>query len=188
VWTLFNVDKDNLRKELLDKLLLLSNDDIHSLSSSLTNQIIKLLHMYPILQGQVGAGYLPLKAEIAPVYQELFRAIPLNLAYPVLVDGEMRFGLPQGLPKGSTWLDPPYHLVEPSWLFVPGVGFDLNGARLGRGKGFYDRYLEEHMVMTIGLAWSEQVKEKIPMESHDSHMDFIITEKFCWNVEQQKKF
>jgi 5-formyltetrahydrofolate cyclo-ligase len=182
------VEKNILRRQILEEILALSEDEIQSLSFSLNNQIVKFLHMYPILKGQVGAGYLPLKAEIAPVYQELLHEVPVNLAFPVLINGEMHFGLPQGLPKGATWLDPPYYIVEPSWILVPGVGFDLNGARLGRGKGYFDRYLEESSALTVGLAWSQQIKEKIPVESHDHHMDFIITESFCWSVEQQKRF
>lgn len=182
------MEKASLRNDLLLRLGSLSNETTESLSFSLTNQLIKLLHSLPELQSLVGAGYLPLKSEIAPVYQELFKAVPLTLSYPILIAGEMHFGLPQGIPKGGTWLEPPYVEVEPSWLLVPGVGFDLNGARLGRGKGFYDRYLEGKDVLKIGLAWTEQVVRKIPVESHDSHMDFIITNEYCWDVNQQKRF
>ena len=180
--------KESLRKELLLKLSSLSNETIQSLSFALTHQLIKFFETFPELNGQVGAGYLPLKAEIAPVYQELFRKSPLSISYPVLIDGEMQFGLPQGMPRGSTWLEQPYHVVEPQWLLVPGVGFDHGGARLGRGRGFYDRYLQDQNVVKIALAWSEQIVEKVPVESHDSHMDFIITEEYCWDVEQQRRF
>lgn len=180
--------KDQLRKELLSKIRSLSNDEIQSLSFKLTHQLIKLFSSIPDLTEQVGGAYLPLKAEVAPVYQELLHHIPVNLSFPVLFEGEMFFGIPDGMPKGKAWLEPPYSLVEPSWLLIPGVGFDLNGARLGRGKGFYDRYLETRDVVKIGLAWSEQLVNKIPVEQHDAHMDYIITESFCWNVNQQEKF
>lgn len=131
---------------------------------------------------------MPFKTEIAPIYQELLREVPLNLSYPVLEKGEMKFGMPHGFPKGSTWLDQPYKVVEPKWIFVPGLGFDLDGARLGRGKGFYDRFLEDRMALRIGLCWTGQLLEKIPVEGHDCHMDFIITESFCFDVSLQKKF
>lgn len=182
------MDKVSLRNELLTKISLLSNETIQSLSFSLTNQLVKFLESFPTLSGQIGAGYLPFKSEIAPVYQELFKSVPVSLAYPILVEGQMHFGLPQGIPKGGTWLSPPYVEVEPSWLLVPGVGFDLAGARLGRGKGFYDRYLQDRNVVKIGLTWTEQIVSKIPVESHDSHMDFLITEKYCWDVNRQTRF
>lgn len=180
--------KDSLRKELLQKLTSISNEEIISLSFSLTNQLVKFLNVNPELTRVVGSAYMPLPAEVAPMYQELLRHVPLNLAFPILVEGEMNFGIPEGLPKGNTWMHPPYHLVKPGWFMVPGVGFDLSGARLGRGKGFYDRYFAENKGTKIALAWSEQIVEKIPVEVHDSHMDFIITESFCWDVSQQKLF
>lgn len=182
------MDKISLRKEILQKLDLLSPEKLQSLNFSLTNQLVKLFHSLPDLSDQIGAGYLPFKKEIAPVYQELFREVPLSIGYPVLEEGMMKFGIPNGFPKGSTWLDRPYVLVEPEWVFVAGVGFDLDGARLGRGKGFYDRYLENSNALRIGLCWTEQLRDKIPVEGHDIHMDFIITEKFCWDVSLQKKF
>ena len=180
--------KDQLRRELLSKLRALSDDQINSLSFKVTNQLINLLSAIPDLAEQVGGSFLPLKAEIAPVYQELLHCVPLNLAFPVLFEGGMYFGIPDGMPKGSIWLEPPYALAEPKWFLVPGVGFDLGGARLGRGKGFYDRYLETRNVLKIGVSWSEQIVTKIPSEHHDAQMDFIITESFCWSVSQQEKF
>jgi 5-formyltetrahydrofolate cyclo-ligase len=182
------VRKERLRIELLQRLRALTHNEIQGLSFSLTKQIIKFFQTHPELQSQIGAGYLPLKAEVAPVYQELLRAIPLSIAYPILNGEIMGFAIPDGLPRGGIWLEKPYHQVCPDWLFVPGVGFDLRGARLGRGKGFYDRYLDSNKVMSIALAWSEQLCEQIPVESHDCHMDFIITENFCWDVKQQIKF
>lgn len=182
------MDKVSLRQLLLSRLNSLPNDEIQRLSFELTNQILKFFSSVPELTGQVGGGYLPLRAEIAPVYQELLLKFPVALAFPVLIEGEMGFGIPQGMPRGNTWLDQPYHVVEPDWLFVPGVAFDLKGARLGRGKGYYDRFLEEKDCLTVALAWSEQIVEKVPVEKHDIHMDFIITEKYCWDVNQQEKF
>jgi 5-formyltetrahydrofolate cyclo-ligase len=182
------VGKDILRSELLRSLTALSNDEIQSLSFSVTNQIIKLLKMFPELTSQIGAGYLPLEAEIAPVYQALLHAVPVTLAYPIKNGDAMGFAIPDGMPRGRIWLDRPYHEVKPDWLFIPGVGFGLDGKRLGRGKGYYDRYLADSKALKIGIAWSGQLNEKIPVESHDCHMDFIITEKFCWDIKQQVKF
>ena len=144
--------------------------------------------MYPELTLQIGAGYLPFKAEIAPVYQVLLHAVPVALAYPISKDGTMGFAIPDGMPRGGIWLEKPYHEVTPDWLFVPGVGFGLNGRRLGRGKGYYDRYLANSKAIKMGIAWSGQLNEEIPVESHDCHMDFIITENLCWDVKQQVKF
>lgn len=181
------MSKEILRSELLRSLNSLSDNEIQGLSFSLTNQIIKFFKSHPALVDQIGSGYLPLKGEIAPVYQVLLQKVPLSISYPILKEG-MKFAIPDGMPRGGVWLEPPFHEVKPDWLFVPGVGFSLNGARLGRGKGFYDRYFEHASGLKIALAWTGQIKEKIPVESHDYHMDYIITESYCWDVKQQMKF
>jgi 5-formyltetrahydrofolate cyclo-ligase len=180
------VNKEDLRKVLLAKLASLSDDQIISLSFSLTEQLIKLFQILPQLQSQIGAGYLPLQNEVAPVYQEFFRKVPLAISFPALVEKKMVFGMPDGLPMGTPWLTTPYKVVKPEWFLVPGVGFSLDGLRLGRGKGFYDRFLENDPGIKIGLCWSGQIEKDIPVQSHDCFMDYVITENFCWDVSQQK--
>src|SRR5476651_2557574 len=58
---------------------------------------------------------------------------------------------------------------------VPGVAFDLNGNRLGRGKGFYDRLLADVRGVKCGIAFDEQVVEEVPAEQTDVPVDFILT-------------
>ena len=64
-------------------------------------------------------------------------------------------------------------------ILVPGVGFDRQGQRLGRGLGLYDRYLSTlpSKVCRIGLYFSFQEIHKIYTEPHDQRLDLIITEK-----------
>ena len=60
-------------------------------------------------------------------------------------------------------------------VLVPGVAFDLNGHRLGRGKGYYDRLLENFTGKKVGIAFDEQIVEAVPRESLDVRMDYILT-------------
>ncbi|MBN3306189.1 MTHFS ligase, partial [Amia calva] len=65
-------------------------------------------------------------------------------------------------------------------ILMPGLGFDRNGNRLGRGKGYYDTYLERCMKhpkgkpYTIGLAFKEQICEAIPVGDNDIKIDEIL--------------
>lgn len=61
---------------------------------------------------------------------------------------------------------------------VPGLSFDGAGNRLGRGKGFYDRFLAAHRgdLISAGLCYELQLRETLPVEAHDSRVDFVITE------------
>ncbi len=59
----------------------------------------------------------------------------------------------------------------------PGNGFVETGARLGKGGGFYDRYLEQHDGhMTIALAYEFQIRGD-PGGPYDKNVDLIVTEK-----------
>ena len=62
---------------------------------------------------------------------------------------------------------------------VPGLAFDENANRLGRGSGYYDRLLVKLPENTakIGLAFSFQVLPKIPLQDYDRPLDIVLTEK-----------
>lgn len=62
-------------------------------------------------------------------------------------------------------------------VIVPGVAFDRQHNRLGRGKGFYDRLLSTLSAPKIGICYDFQLKELIPIEPFDKKMDLILTEK-----------
>ncbi len=61
-------------------------------------------------------------------------------------------------------------------MIVPGVAFTRSGKRLGRGKGYYDRYLarEGFRAFCVGVCHSCQLRESLPTEEFDQKMDMII--------------
>ncbi|KAJ8247612.1 hypothetical protein GJAV_G00248290 [Gymnothorax javanicus] len=67
-------------------------------------------------------------------------------------------------------------------ILMPGLGFDKSGNRLGRGKGFYDNYLERCMrhpkgkPYTIGLAFKEQICPQVPVDDNDFLIDEVLYE------------
>ena len=67
--------------------------------------------------------------------------------------------------------------VQPDLVLVPGLGFSKDGHRLGRGGGYYDRWLESFEGKKIGLCFEAQLLQELPTESHDVVMDLVITEK-----------
>lgn len=62
---------------------------------------------------------------------------------------------------------------------VPGVGFDLLGYRLGRGRGYYDRLLGQRPGFVCGVAFDEQIVDELPVGPHDGQMDCILTPSRC---------
>jgi 5-formyltetrahydrofolate cyclo-ligase len=64
------------------------------------------------------------------------------------------------------------------FILVPGLAFTARGARLGYGRGFYDRLLVNrvHQTWLVAAAFSVQILKSIPADSHDIPVDMVITE------------
>jgi 5-formyltetrahydrofolate cyclo-ligase len=69
-------------------------------------------------------------------------------------------------------------VLELDLVMVPGVAFDRSGARMGHGKGYYDKLLEHARpdAPLVALAFECQLFAEIPTQTHDIFMDKIITE------------
>ncbi len=108
-------------------------------------------------------------------------------------NGEMEFfpisSLDDLVPGAYGILEPketilcPIYPEESSLCIVPGLGFDLQGYRLGYGKGYYDRYLSRFPHMhTAGLCYEENKAYQLPAEPHDRHVDVLFTEQAIYEI------
>ncbi|NLT13431.1 MAG: 5-formyltetrahydrofolate cyclo-ligase [Clostridiales bacterium] len=82
-----------------------------------------------------------------------------------------------------------YHLLEPlsstrvmlpeelDFIVVPALAFDLEGYRLGRGGGYYDRFLVKTQAFTVGITRERLLYERLPREAHDVPVRCVVTEK-----------
>lgn len=87
--------------------------------------------------------------------------------------------------KETTFAVGDFNILEPQnepyngdfdLIIVPGVAFDNKGNRLGRGKGYYDRFLCQYPnVKRIGICFDFQLVDEVPTEPFDILMDEIIT-------------
>jgi 5-formyltetrahydrofolate cyclo-ligase len=69
-------------------------------------------------------------------------------------------------------------IEEMDLLIVPGIAFDLQGNRIGYGKGYYDRFLSKRKAnYIIGLAFENQIINKIPKTAYDIPVNILFTEK-----------
>jgi len=86
------------------------------------------------------------------------------------------FGIPE--PTGSEIYDPA--CAGSTLVLVPGLAFDKDGNRLGRGKACYDIFLGHQRLaaaIKVGVCWSLQLVDNLPTESHDVMMDWICHER-----------
>lgn len=74
---------------------------------------------------------------------------------------------------------PPTPIAEIDLVIVPGLAFDVNGNRLGRGRGFYDRFLGDpgFRGVACGLACEEQVVAAVPCEERDVRVHLLVTDE-----------
>lgn len=87
--------------------------------------------------------------------------------------------------ESARWnlLEPPHrdeHVVPPGELdlvFVPGVAFTADGHRMGRGKGYYDRFLAHpgFRAPAFGICFAEQLVAHLPMEDHDRPVSRVFS-------------
>jgi 5-formyltetrahydrofolate cyclo-ligase len=68
-------------------------------------------------------------------------------------------------------------------MLVPGVAFAADGARLGRGKGFYDRILQSVPARKVGIAFDEQITDHVPSEQHDVPVNAICTPRHWFEAD-----
>ncbi|MFI5263257.1 MAG: 5-formyltetrahydrofolate cyclo-ligase [Candidatus Kapaibacterium sp.] len=111
----------------------------------------------------------------------------INLVVPVVRQEKMVHSLLEDLDQlcpGNFGVPEPVNVKEISLtgldaVIIPVVAFDGFGMRLGYGKGYYDRFLTElpSKVRRIGLAFSNQEMDIIPIMSHDQLMNITITEQ-----------
>jgi 5-formyltetrahydrofolate cyclo-ligase len=168
--------KEELRQRMLAELILLSPKEREAKSLRICEQLQR------ILADSVVSLFAPARNEpnIDLLWQS--RASSQNWLYPrseasnlvfchveslaELVPG--RFGIRE--PKGPTFPDPP------TIALVPGLAFDFQGRRLGRGGGYYDRFLAILPPTTrkIGVCFSFQILTDIPIEPHDQRVDTLV--------------
>jgi 5-formyltetrahydrofolate cyclo-ligase len=93
----------------------------------------------------------------------------------ILVPGQLR--IPQPAPQAET--------VTPDIVLTPLVGFDHALNRIGHGAGYYDRaFAKLPNVLRIGMAWSCQMVDELPIEPWDVPLHMVITEQSIITSEQ----
>lgn len=107
-----------------------------------------------------------------------------RIAVPRVEGERMRFFLydPAVTVRGAFGIEEPgpgAALCAPGELeavIVPGVAFTAAGERMGRGRGYYDRYLAqpELRAVKIGVCYTHQLADALPVEPHDVRMDHVI--------------
>ena len=177
------MSKSKLRKKILQIREKFNTKDIQINF----NQITKILKKEKISNKIIG-GYYPINFEIddlallrkfkknkfiisLPVIKKNFQMdfYPWSFFEPLKIN---RYGIPEPEIK---------NIVYPDVLLIPLLAFDKNLNRLGYGGGYYDRLIKKLSkkkdIIKIGLAFSFQEIDKVPINAYDQKLDYILTNK-----------
>ncbi len=176
-------DKQILRKEMASRKKAYPGTTLRELSDQIMNHLeqtelfqeASCIALYHAIPGEVQtAGFI----------EKWYRKKKLLL--PLIVGDDLRLLLyegPESLRPG------PFGILEPKedgieipeneidLIIVPGVAFDKDKNRMGRGKGFYDRLLSNLDTPKIGICFGFQLLPHVPVEPFDKRMDRVITEE-----------
>jgi 5-formyltetrahydrofolate cyclo-ligase len=125
------------------------------------------LDVLPLLQDALEAGKQVALPRFDPVQNSYLACHVLNS------NDDLRIG-PYGIREPREHC-PVVPLNRLDFVLVPGVAFAMDGRRLGRGKGVYDRLLTAVRGSKCGAAFDEQIVDDLPMEPHDIRLDSILT-------------
>jgi 5-formyltetrahydrofolate cyclo-ligase len=173
--------KQSLRKEMRERLR-----SSHTDSRQIQRKIAHYLETHP--EYHCIAAFAPLQGEVdlLPLLQETNR----NWVFPKISAEAIDFYRVKNptldlTPGAYAILEPAPHchkvpISQIDLILCPGIAFSRDGARLGRGKGYYDRTLCQVRkdASIVGVCFDFQITENIPMDQHDILMNRVFTEVY----------
>ena len=125
--------------------------------------------------------YMPIQNEVS-TERILIRSVAQRFFAPRIVrDGEMEaVELLGSTVRGTFGIEEPTgkaYCGDIDLFVVPGLFFSEKGARVGRGKGYYDNFLKGRKGIKAGLCYSFQIDNTISTKETDVPMDFVVTDK-----------
>ena len=167
-----------LRRLIRQRKKMFSQEQLHEKSQKICEKLNQLLDNNNYKHIML---YYPLPDEVD--VRPLFDMIQTNkcLILPTVLGDDI---VPVSFDKDSTFKEGAFHILEPEnetyngpidLILVPGMAFDKKGNRLGRGKGFYDRFLQQHLqTPTIGVCFDFQLLDNVPAEEFDKKVNLVI--------------
>lgn len=196
------LEKSKLRNRILAELKSQKEEDRIKRSRQIKN---KLFSLPEFKQAYIIMFYVSTKFEVS-THDMIKKAIKLGKKVAVpMVSEDVSKTHPLKVTGGSIPVDKmdasfilgdwqlqsgPYNIRQPKeehrntvspkeldLIIVPGVAFDDGGNRLGRGKGYYDRFLQEKSgkTRTLGLAFSFQIVNNLPFSRYDHPVEIVIS-------------
>ncbi|MEJ2729131.1 MAG: 5-formyltetrahydrofolate cyclo-ligase [Deltaproteobacteria bacterium] len=183
------IAKSQIREEIAQKFAALSAKEIAEKTKAIENRLfdfanfleskITLLYVnneHEVLtENIIKRAFVYNKIVVLPAYNT--ENFEMELKKVDNIDKDLVRG-PRDIlqPDKSRCKDVPIEKIDIA--IIPAVALDEKGGRIGSGKGYYDRLIPRLAITTrkVALAFEAQIVPQVPIESHDRHVDIIITE------------
>lgn len=174
-------EKKLLRREIRARKSMLSDEE-KTAAAAMVAARVEALPEY--LAAHTVLAYCALPDEL-PTADIIARASACKTVVLPVVKGEsleLRCYEPEHLKEGYKGILEPSDeatAVSPADIdiaIIPGMAFDAEGHRLGRGGGFYDRLIPQLHCPLVGIGFACQLVSSVPVEPFDRSLDFVITD------------
>lgn len=180
------MEKIELRKKIKSILLNLSSDEKKQKDRNIYNKLIK---MQELIKAETIFSYVSMHEEVDTIniikyiLKEKKKLFVPRVALKTKQMDIIQISSLENLKIGTYAT---YNILEPGGrdscrkdfdiLLIPGLGFDNENNRLGRGGGYFDKFLKNVKGLKIALCYREQIFESIPVVQHDIKVDLIISD------------
>lgn len=182
--------KQEIRDEMIQKISGIGDKPLAAKSKAIEERLFefanfleaRIVLLYDAAKGEVDTreiikrSFMYNKIMVLPAFDPEFKKTTL-----MKVDDPDK-DLIQG-PRGNLEPDPKRCKAVPldclDIAIIPGLAMDEKGGRIGLGNGYYDRLIPELPITTrkVGLIFEDQIVSMTPMESHDKHVDIVVTDE-----------
>ena len=182
--------KIQIREDIANTISALSENEINEKTTAIQSRLFEFANF---LESKIALLYVSQKLEV-PTSSIIEKAYIYNkiVVLPAFDPERLKMTLMKVDSAEQELVPGPRGILEPDAskckvvpmdridiAIIPGLAFDEKGGRIGSGTGYYDRLIPRLAITTrkVALTFEEQIVPQIPMESHDKHVDIIITDK-----------
>ena len=185
---------DEIRKQFLEKREKMGANKRKKASAEICETLYNLFHAHPFYSGCVYLAYRSIRGE-ADIWSfcedMMYHAV--DFYFPVVQGDSLEF---YRVEPDTTFVEGAFGCLEPTdrsnplkkdasvVVLVPGIAFSKTGARLGYGRGYYDRFLSSLPNITdkVGICYESQLCSEIVPSETDVLMNAVVTEDRLYNT------
>jgi 5-formyltetrahydrofolate cyclo-ligase len=180
--------KQEIRDEMIQRITAIGEEPLATKTKAIEERLFEFANF---LESRIALLYTPATAEV-DTHEIIQRSFMYNkiVVLPAFTPDSRKITLMKVDDPSKDLIEGPRGNMEPNperckavpldcldIAIIPGLAMDEKGGRIGLGNGYYDRLIPDLPITTrkVGLIFEDQIISMVPMESHDKHVDIVVT-------------